>query len=76
MVRFRRHFLKVYLGQMEVVKSQRGDPCHAELLAYSECVKRHPNGLKESDCNEVKSEFKRCMNSVKSLKSRVDLSAS
>jgi hypothetical protein len=50
---------------VETVKSKNGDPCHVELLAYTECVKGHPNGLKESDCNEIKSEFKHCMKTVK-----------
>lgn len=53
--------LLTILVPMSSVKSQSVDPCHEELQKYSECVKRHPKGLKETDCEDVKAVFKKCM---------------
>ena len=46
---------------MPPVTSSPDDPCHVELEKFNECVKRYPGGLKETDCEEVKAEFRKCM---------------
>ena len=36
-------------------------PCNAELEAYTVCTKQYPGGLKETDCDDVKAVFRKCM---------------
>jgi hypothetical protein len=43
----------------------KDDPCSKELMHYTECVKRHPAGLRETDCEDVKMDFKACMKTWK-----------
>lgn len=41
-------------------------PCNAELEGFLKCVKEHPAGLKETDCEEFKVRFRKCMSAAKS----------
>ncbi len=43
----------------------RRDPCQASMEKYMNCVKAHPNGLKEYDCEEEKNVFRQCMKEFK-----------
>ena len=52
------------------VKSSANDPCHEELQKYTECVKLHPKGLKETDCDDVKAVFRKCMADWKNSRTR------
>jgi hypothetical protein len=49
------------MSSLAPIKSTSGDPCNSELQEFTECVKRHPGGLKETDCEDVKAKFKKCM---------------
>lgn len=37
------------------------DPCQPTMEKYMECVKSHPGGLKENDCEDEKIVFRQCM---------------
>jgi len=43
------------------VSSDSKDPCHNELEVFTQCVKAHPRGLKETDCDVEKQAFRQCM---------------
>jgi hypothetical protein len=51
---------------MPLVESRQSDPCHLELEEYMKCVKEHPGGLKETDCDDKKEVFKACMKNHRS----------
>lgn len=48
------------------VISNNSDPCHAELDEFTKCVNSHTKGLKETDCEIEKQNFRGCMKQVKS----------
>lgn len=36
-------------------------PCRVELEQFMKCVKSHPKGLKETECDEMKISYRECM---------------
>ena len=50
------------------VKSESKDPCRPELEQFTVCVKTHPGGLKETDCEVEKKQFRQCMKEWKAKK--------
>jgi hypothetical protein len=52
------------------IKSVNEDPCHIELEAFTICVKSHPKGLKETDCDSEKNRFRQCMKEWKEKNSK------
>lgn len=46
---------------MPKVSSSSSDPCDEQLRLFTACVKSFPQGLKESDCEDSKEVFKKCM---------------
>lgn len=46
---------------MSLVSSSASDPCDEELQRFTACVNQYPQGLKETDCEEVKTVFRKCM---------------
>lgn len=49
------------------VISKTSDPCHKELDQFTKCVNSHTQGMKETDCETEKGNFRQCMKEVKSL---------
>jgi hypothetical protein len=55
---------------MSQVSFSSSDPCNEELRIFSECVKRFPKGLRETDCEDEKAIFKKCMKQWKEKTSK------